>query len=325
MRRVLSLLVWGALLYSGYWFAGSQALQHGAQSAAVALAEDGVDLDYGSVTVAGYPARFDMALADVSASAAGWGWHAPSLRIEADSYRPLSVNLTFPQEQRVTFAGQSFQVRSDNWQADASVRPNAMLSFDRGQVRMGRTEVVSDQGWQLGLARLDASLALVGGQGASYDARLDAEQIDLPADLRERIDPAGRLGPHVAAVNGAARLTLARPLDRDLQGRLPDLDNIALDDLRFDWGPVSVQLTGDIAIDRAGMPTGQMTLRTRQWQAVVEVLTGAGIIDARIADTVTRLAGYMADADGLLTVPVAFQDGVTLVGLVPVGPAPRLR
>jgi hypothetical protein len=82
------------------------------------------------------------------------------------------------------------------------------------------------------------------------------------------------------AVRGAARLTLARPLDRTLQGRLPDLDHVALDDLQIDWGPVTLQMSGDITIDAAGMPTGVIMLRTRQWQTVIDLLITSGTIDA---------------------------------------------
>jgi hypothetical protein len=325
MRRLIPMLIWAALLYSGYWVAASQLLRTGPDRAVAVLAQEGVALDFGSVTTSGFPARFDTQITDLRLVHADWSWQGKALDLQADSYRPLAVNLIFPQEQTLTIAGQTLRIISQDWQAEAAVRPTAMLSFDRGRVAMGHTEVMSSDGWTLGLADLTASLAHAGGGAATYDADLAARQVDLPAALRDRIDPRGVLGPQVRAITGAARLTLARPLDRDLQGRLPDVDQVILQDLRLDWGPVTAQMSGEIAIDATGLPTGQFMLRTRQWQQVVDVLISAGVIDAAMSTTITRLAGYMADADGMLTVPVAFQDGVTLVGLVPVGPAPRLR
>ncbi|MFN3663868.1 DUF2125 domain-containing protein [Yoonia sp.] len=313
------------LIYSVYWFAASQVLRAGADKAAVALAEEGIDLRIGAVDTAGFPARFDLALRDVQIAQAGWGWQGAVLHVQADSYNPLAVQLAFPLEQTLVLGGQTLRVTSQDWRADAAVRPNARLSFDRGHVQMGQTIAVSDAGWQMGLAQMHAGLAHVAGTSASYDADLAAERIDLPLVLRDRIDPAGRLGPQVGSVSGNSRLTFARPLDRDLRGVLPDLDHLALHDLRLDWGPVAVAASGDIAIDSAGLPTGQITLRTGQWEILVDVLTSAGVIDTGVASTISRLAGFMADADGVLTVPVTFQDGVMLVALVPVGPAPRLR
>ncbi|WP_019955887.1 DUF2125 domain-containing protein [Yoonia vestfoldensis] len=325
MSRLIAILIWAALLYSGYWVAASQLLQAGPDRAAVRLADDGVDLRFGSVATTGFPARFDTRLTDVRLAHAGWSWQGARLDVQADSLRPLAVNVTFPHDQTLVIAGQTLRVTSEDWQADASVRPTARLAFDRGSLRMGRTDVLSDAGWHLGLARFDASLALVGDHSARYDARIEAEDIALPAGLRDQIDPAGRLGAQVAAIRGIARLTLARPLDRNLQGRFPDLDHLMLDDLRIDWGPVTAEMSGEIDVDAAGLPTGQIMLRTRQWETMVDLLVAGDVIDAGIARTVTRLAGFMANADGMLDIPVAFQDGVTLVGLVPVGPAPRLR
>jgi hypothetical protein len=172
---------------------------------------------------------------------------------------------------------------------------------------------------------LAATIASAADQEAIYDVTLTADSITFHRLLRDQIDPQGTLGPQLDAVRGAARLTLARPLDRNLQGQLPDLDHIALDDLQIDWGPVTLQMSGDIAIDAAGMPTGVIMLRTRQWQTVIDLLIAARIIDAGLAQTVTRLAGFMVDGDGVLNIPLAFQDGIMLAGPVPVGPVPRLR
>lgn len=325
MYRLVVTLIWAVLLFCGYWFGASQLLQAGPDRAAGVLARDGVDLRYGSVATTGFPAQFELVVTDVELAHSDWTWQGARLDMKADSLHPLAVNVTLPQEQTLRIAGQTLRVTSEDWQAEASVRPTARLSFGSGSLRMGRTEIVSDDGWQLGLRRLAATLALVAGQTASYDARIEAEDIVLPAALRNRIDPQGQLGPQIALVSGMAELTLAQPLDRNLQGRLPDLDRLALDDLRLAWGPVTAQMAGEIAVDAAGIPTGQITLRTRQWETVVDLLIAADVIDAGIADTVTGLAGFMADADGMLTIPAAFRDGVMLLGPVPVGPAPRLR
>lgn len=325
MYRLAVTLIWAVLLFSGYWFAASHLLQSVPDRAVGLLAREDVDLHYGSVATTGFPTRFELAVTDVELVSADWTWRGAGLDVQADSLRPLAVNVTLPQEQTLRIAGRTLRVTSEDWQAEASVRPTARLAFDRGSLRMGRTEVMSDDGWELALRRLDATLDLVGDQGARYDARIKAEDITLPGVLRNRIDPQGLLGAQVTLIEGRAQVTLARPLDRNLQGRTPDLDSLALENLQIDWGPVTAQMAGEIAVDAAGIPTGQIMLQTQQWKTVVDLLIAADVIDAGIADTVTRLAGFMADADGMLTIPVSFQDGVTLVGLVPVGPAPRLR
>lgn len=325
MPRLTKILILAVLLFGGYWFAGSQLLQAAPDRAARLLAAQGVDMQVGSVTTTGFPAKFQTRLGDLRLTHAAWAWQGTGLELQADSLRPLAVNVTLPPEQDLRIAGQSLHITSAAWQIAAALRPSTRLPFDRASLRMGRSEIASEAGWQMGLRALAMTLALAPDQETIYDATLTAEAITFPALMRDQIDPQGQLGPQLDAVRGAARLTLARPLDRNLQGQLPDLDHIALDDLQIDWGPVTVQMSGDIAVDAAGMPTGVIMLRTRQWQIVIDLLIASGVIDAGLAQTVTRFAGFMVDGDGVLNLPLTFQDGVALVGPVPVGPAPRLR
>lgn len=325
MYRLTMIVILAVLLFSGYWFAGSQLLQAAPDRTARLLAAEGVDLQVGSVATTGFPARFDTGLTDLRLTHPAWAWQGARLDIQADSLRPLAATVTFPSEQTLRIAGQSLRVTSQDWQISAALQPTTRLAFDRGSLRMANSEVVSDAGWQTGLGGLVAIIALAADQEAIYAMTLTADDITFPRLLRDQIDPQGTLGPQLDAVRGAARLTLARPLDRNLQGRLPDLDHVALDDLQIDWGPVTVQMSGDIAIDAAGMPTGVIMLRTRQWQTVIDLLITSGTIDAGLAQTVTRLAGFLVDGNGVLNIPLAFQDGIMLAGPMPIGPVPRLR
>lgn len=325
MRRLIWGLVWLGLLYSGYWFAVSQILQTGADRAGALLADQGADLTIGSVTTTGYPVRFDTVLHDLHLAGTDWAWHAPQITLQADSYRPLSLGMRFAQDQVLRLADQTLLLGGENWHAHIALRPTPLLAFDAGWLRMGAKTVVSDAGWQFDLGQLAAGLTDAGGLDPSYDAELTAERLVLPAPLRDQIDPAATLGPEIEAITGAARLVFAQPLDRDLQGALPDLDQITLHDLRFDWGSVTLQASGDVAIDSVGIPTGRIDLRSQQWGLLLDFLIAAGLIEPSVRNAITRVAGFMADADGVLTVPLVFQEGMMLVGPVPVGPAPRLR
>ncbi|WP_322895284.1 MULTISPECIES: DUF2125 domain-containing protein [unclassified Yoonia] len=325
MRRLFWTLIWVALIYSLYWFGVSQLLQTGVQRASAVLAEDGVDLTVGSVTTTGYPARFHTDLRDLRLVHPDWTWQAPQVRLQADSYRPLTVDVTFPQEQIISVAEQELRVSSDDGTAAVTLRPTGMLGLDRASLAITQMQVMSDAGWQLGLGQVTARLVHMGGPDAVYDVDFGVAQVTLPSGLLDQIDPDGSLGAELQSIAGAAHMTLAAPLDRNVQGSFPDIDHLDLRDLQVAWGPVMAEMSGEIAINAAGVPSGQIILRSGQWQILLAVLTRAGVIDERVATTMTRVARFMADADGVLSVPVAFRDGVMLVGPVPVGPAPVLR
>ena len=325
MRRLISLLIWIAALYSGYWFAVAQTLQFGSDKAVEALAETGVDLRFGSVTTTGYPSRFETTVTDLNVGHADWSWQGAQVVFYADSYRPLSITLRLSRDQLLAVAGQNLRISSEEFRSDLSLQPTPQLAFDKGQVILGATRLASDAGWQLDLGALTARLAQSNEGAAVYDADLTAKDLILPAILRDQIDPDAVLGADLRQIIGAAQLTLSDPLDRHLQGRPPSLDHIILHDLQIDWGPLTVALAGAVAFDADGIPEGQITLRTTEWQIVLDILTRAGLINAVATNSVTLLARFMADADGVLSLPFTFQDGITLLGPVPVGPAPRLR
>lgn len=325
MRRLIWILIWLGLIYSGYWFVVSQALQGAPDRAAAVLAGDGVDLSVGSVATTGYPSQFTTTISEPRLTGPDWTWQGPQMTLRAASYNPLAVAVVLPSQQSLTLAGQNLQVTSQDWQIDVALRPTLDLALDAVQVATGPIAAVSDADWQTQVARLQASLIRQDGQDRSYDADIDLAGLVLPATLAAHIDPTDALGPEIAALNGVGQLVFAAPLDRRLQGRMPMLDRITLDEMQLDWGPVTVNLAGTVTIDAAGLPSGQFTAQTGQWQIVLDVLTQAGVVDTRMAGTITRLAGFMAGADGVLSVPVVFRDGVMLIGPVPVGPAPRLR
>lgn len=325
MRRLFATFLFATVLYSVYWLAVSQAVRIGADQAVRTHADAGSLLQLGSVTTSGYPARFDILVRDPAVVHPDWTWQAAQITLQAQSYRPLTFALELPQNQQLSIAGESVQVTSRTLRAAFALRPHPDLDLVSGQVVMAGLSLGLGEWRQFGLAALEANLVQAAPGSGVYETDLAAAEITLPAAWRARIDPAGQLGETLQQISGGARLTLSAPLNRQRLGRLPDLDQLTLHDLRIEWGPLMLDLSGEIILDAVGVPTGQITLQTGQWQIVVDGLTQAGIITPRISTAISGLAGFLSGSDGILRIPVTFQDGVMLIASVPVGPAPVLR
>ncbi len=81
MRKLIVLLLLGSGLWSGYWFAGSSAIQTGAEQWFADAAAQGLVVEKTALTVQGFPNRFDLTVEGVKLAdpASGIAWQAPSL------------------------------------------------------------------------------------------------------------------------------------------------------------------------------------------------------------------------------------------------------
>ncbi|HSF64747.1 MAG TPA: DUF2125 domain-containing protein, partial [Paracoccaceae bacterium] len=102
MRWLLWIVVAAATLWSGYWFAGSRALERGAVQAIAMQAAQGF-VSQADVSVQGFPNRFDLTLTEprFGDPARGLVWEAPFAQLFALSYKPWHLIAAFPPEQRL--------------------------------------------------------------------------------------------------------------------------------------------------------------------------------------------------------------------------------
>jgi len=311
-------------LFSGYWFVAAQATQSAVQNAISDARNDGWQIDTGDLTVTGFPGAFDVQIADPGlVSPDGQiSWSGPALHATAPSLSPTRLSLIFPQTQTLRLPGQTIHIETTRLVARAATRLNMAFDFEAASLAIVEAIIRSDAGWQVALASADAGLAAVEGELATYAVDIALVDLALPASLMRELASDSRL----ISLTADAKVTLDRALDRFVSnGPPPALTRIDLASFSLIWGDVLVNAKGALDIDIAGVPEGRIVLKSAQWQAMLDILVAAGLLDADIAPTLSNVAKTMAGGDGVLELPITFRGGFMSMGLLPLGPAPRLH
>jgi hypothetical protein len=330
MGRLIFAVIFVVALYSGYWFIGAGAVENRLATSAAEARLEGWQIDYGALDTTGFPGTFDVGIAqpDVTAPDGQWAWRAPSLQVFAPSIRPTRLSVNFPDSQTLRLGDQTLQITSTDLQVSAGTRLDAALSFDATSVDVTDANVQSDFGWQISLDHMLASFAVQPETDRIYDISVDADALVLPPELFAQFVTEGSLENTVCKIVLNSAITLNTPLNRfafDGSKPPPVVEKIVLSGFDLNWGEIDLNAEGTLDFDAEGVPEGRVTIKTAQWQAIIDILVNTGTIDARIAPTLARTASAMADDSGMLFAPITFRGGFMLIGLVPIGPAPRLR
>jgi hypothetical protein len=326
LMRILTIIVTVlGVLYAGYWFVGRHMLQDGVAGFLQGLNDDGWTISYGDLSTQGFPSRFDTTITDlrVTHPTNGVTWATPLFQVLALSYRPTEVIAVWPAEQVITLPGDRLVVRAEGLRASAGVDLGLSLPFDAATVESGLMTVVSDRGWTMALDKLLFAFRDAGPGVADYDLFLNGENIVPPDGVRALLDPEGALPAAVDQVWLDAGLTLDQPLDRNLRGPVR-LTALNLRELRLNWGTLAFTAKGQLVVDAAGIPTGEISLTAQNWRQVITLAVSAGVLTPGLGTMLQRGGAVLAGGSETLTAPLTFKDGNMALGPIPLGPAPRL-
>ena len=329
MARLIGLFLVLAAAFSGYWFFATRVLTQAIEGAAADARTSGWQVSYDTVATTGFPGTFDLniAAADIRASDRKWRWQAPQFQLNAPAIHPTRLRATFPDTQTLQVGPQTLSIQSDLFTVEASTRMNAALSFDRAALDLENGRFVSDLGWDAGIARVTALITQNPTADRSYDIDFKGQDVTLPAAMFDQLAPDLDVADRIDNVTFDGMVTLDRALDRFVidTGTEPVLERIDLISFKITWGDITILATGDVDIDAEGVPEGRLTITTAQWSETLDLLVGADIIDERFAPTLTNIARGSVDSDGLLTLPLTMRDGFMTMGILPLGPVPRLH
>lgn len=327
MRALVWVLVAAAVTWGGYWFVGARALENGAQAWFQDQAGAGWLAERSSLSVSGFPNRFDLTVNDLRLAdpETGFGWTAPFVQVLSLSYKPWHVIAALPNLQQVQTPEQDLSVASDRLQGSIVVVPGTNLILDRVTLVGDALRITSDLGWTVGVdtLRFATKQAAPGGTmheigvellGLMPDARITSALPQLPGKL-DRL--------HLDAV-----VTLTAPLDRNAGKSRPQALQIDLKDLQLAWGPLVLTGTGSVQSGSGGLAEGRVGLTLRNWREAIPLAVAAGLITAEVAPTWQNMFALLAAQSGDpadLDLPLVFAKGRMSLGPLPLGPAPRLQ
>ncbi len=312
VRWLFGLAVVATVLWGGYWFVGSRALE---------LAIDQVLADFDSPltaqdrSVAGFPNRFDITLTEPRVVLPDLAWAAPFVQVFALSYRPHHLILVFPPEQRLAVGGAEWRLATSDGRASAVFAPARRLELDRVVVVLRDLVLSGPAALRAGALRL----ALRPLEPGRYEAVAELEDALPDPDALDSADP-GRLWPRSYGVLQLdAELTFDRPLDADalLSRRLPP-PRLVLTGARAAWPDVDLRLTGRVEPDAPGGPFGEVTVSIEGWRALLDLLDRTGALTPDFAAWLSAAGPGLArpDAPDAVDIPLRVEAGQVRLGPV---------
>jgi hypothetical protein len=337
MRKLLILLLLGSGLWSGYWFAGSSAIQTGAEQWFADAAAQGLVAEKTALTVQGFPNRFDLTVEGVKLAdpASGIAWQAPFAQIFAMTWKPWHIIAAFPPEQVLTLPDQALTIGSQDLMASLRTQVSTDLPLAETRIAGTSLSLTSDLGWTLALGEFTVGFRAVPDLGTSgYEFGFDLAPLTPDPGFLAAVKavsipdlPPSDLPETIEALSGSILLTLSAPLDRHMGDTHPHPTRIEIGNLDLVWGALSVTASGAVEADSNGYAAGKITVQITNWDRLPALLVAAGAIKPELAPTVVKgmqaLASQSPDLK-VLSLPLVLSDGQMSFGPFPLGPAPLM-
>lgn len=339
MRALLKLLVVLGAILAAAWIGGEMAL---ARKAAALIAED-PQLEAAGVRELRDARRVGVRVEQLALAGPEGAVSLPWLDLWVPPRRPNQVHATLPSAARLTLDGRPVTVTLQGGAASASFAP--ANGFALGAARFGASEVALDG--RPVAARVEASARLAGfgadaprGAGAAYDVRAEIAGLSLAALT-------GGAAAGAVSAAGEGRLWLDRAPARGGSAEAPRLVGLRADGVELRLDDLTARLRGRVVADAEGVAQGEVTIDTADAQGFLSRAADLGLLPRMTVPLLTAALGGLSGGvsgpaataaeapatrpqaalpppqDGALRIPIAFRDGRTWLGPLPVGPAPR--
>jgi hypothetical protein len=322
-----ALIAVAAAGYSVYWYYLADRTDELVDAQIATWRADGVSVDYDERRTFGYPYRLSS---EVTAFAIGdrdgddiWNWQGEKLTVYAQPWNLRHYVAVFEGLNQIDI-----------------LQPGAILQLDAA-AESARASVVLDDSYQPERASADFGALSLTPRDQAEGITAERAQIHAqrPAADPNALDAAMIVdGLKIPKGLGGALGDLVRnlTLDSTVSGPLPEqLDRTSLaawrdaggtveaHTLSVDWGPVSIDADGTLALDQAFRPLGALTARVIGHDTLIDILELDGAITDKVAAALRFTFALLAvkPPDGgpaVLTIPITIQDGWLAAGPVPV-------
>lgn len=329
MRKLIWLVLAAAVLWGGYWFVGSRAVERGLAAWIEDRRAEGWAADYADLETRGFPNRFDTTFTDLRLADpdTGLAWSLPFFQILALSYKPYHVIAVWPDRQTVATPEESIEIGSQRIRGSVVFRPDTDLALDRTDIVAEAVTLDSTAGWHAALESGRFAIHRLEADRPSYRLGADITAMTPSAPTRRALDPLGTLPPVIETLHLDATVDFDRPWDRHaIEDARPQPTRIELDEMHALWGQLELRAAGTLEIDSEGRAEGRITVKATNWREMLDLAVSAGVVPETIAPTVEKGLEVLAGLSGsskTLDAPLSFQKGFVSFGPIPLGPAPR--
>ncbi|MBU2982992.1 DUF2125 domain-containing protein [Lentibacter algarum] len=324
MKKLLVVILTLSALWFGYWFVGSSAVKTGFEAWFEDRRAEGWQAEYSGLSLRGFPNRFDTTLTEPALADphTGFAWQAPFLQIFALSYKPNHIIAAFADSQTISTPHQRYSIESTGMRTSMVMQPNTDLAFDRANLVSEAFSVMPDGGKASHVDGLQAALKLVEGADYRLALNIDGLKPALPAEIT------GNLPAALSALRADATLGFSKPWDISaLEDGRPQPRTIKLHLAEAKWGELELEAAGTLEVDRAGTPTGTITIKARNWREIIALASAMEVAPQALLNQIEQGLSLLAQLNGnasTLDIPLGFSGGLIKLGPLPLGPAPRV-
>lgn len=331
MRILLVLVLIAAAGWAGYWVLGSRAVENDVRGWLDARAEAGWVAEYSEVTTRGFPNRFDTTITglELADPATGVAWSAPFFQIMRLSYQPNHLILIWPGTQTLASPYQRLTVATDRMRASAIFEPGDDRRLDHATLVAEALDVQSNGGWSAAIEELRLATRRTAARENDLDIGLELVNLRPGGVILADLADAGFVPGTFERLQIDATVGFDGPWDRAaIETARPSVTGIDLKLLQANWGKLELWMAGDLTVDAAGVPSGKITVKARNWREMLQLGVSAGWVPEGFAPTLESGLEILAALSGspqTLDAPLTIRNGAVSFGPIPLGRAPALR
>ncbi len=328
MRFLIRLLVLAAIVFCGWWALASYGVSQAIDTWAADRRAEGWQVE-AQTSQGGFPFNIATQINAVAMTGGNSGFSTQGARVAARTWWPGHVDVDLP-ESPVVFTDGAARTSFQTAEGAVALRLRPGLALELGSADFGA------ESWVLRAEETPlmsgGSLTLTAQQDSDADARynlvLNAEGLTPGAVPRQLLSLPDTWPQAFDSFTARGAVTFDGPLNRShLEGPRPQFRQITLTEAVIIWGALSLNGSGALDVDAAGVPTGNVTLQAKDWRGLLDIAQQAGALPAKQRGQAELMLGLLAgrsgDADNL-DMDVVFASGRMSVSGIPLGPAPRI-
>ncbi|SPH20099.1 hypothetical protein ASD8599_00837 [Ascidiaceihabitans donghaensis] len=279
----------------------------------------------------GFPLRIESALTGIALAnpARGVAVNIPQMSISTPIWWPGDVKVTFTDAPMQFFTPQSkASVTAANAHTDLRLHPGTSLELEGLTANAGAWDISTPDGGLYAADRLTMQMLQSPDAPQTYTFFAIAPRFTLGSSMRKELRVPVEWPVSFDRLELGASITFDRPWDiRALEDRAPQPRVIKLDLAEAAWGDLRLFAAADLEVDDTGVPTGTLNLQAENWQTMLDLAEGAGLLPSQLRTQAQEGLGLLARMSGdptALDVQLNFRSGFMSVGIIPIGPAPRI-
>lgn len=331
-KALITILFVAAAGWFAWWWAAAEAQKFALTAWLDERRDVGWLAEAAAIDVAGFPNRVDAELTEIALAdpISGWAWNAPRLAIYQILYKPTEAIVVWPEEQRIAAPGARATIRSELMRSSFAFAASEALTLKRNSFEIRNGAVAADAGWTAGVDYYNHHLRpSTGDLGPNaYEFVAEVKKLRLPEFIRRTVDPAGALPAAIEMIKIEGAAAFDTPLDRfAFEREKPQLKALTLLPSEGTWGDLSLRMSGSMKADASGLAEGSFNIAAKNWEEMLDAAVASGAINRSLSDAMKLGLGFVAQLSGgrnTLDVVLTFERGLTKIGPVPLGPAPRL-